>query len=134
MTYNHDEWQRRTFDIQIDGQLLKQQTVERRGPLRFFDVEYAVPPEMIQGKTKTTVRFQATGGNETAAVFGIRLIRPTPRDDPDDSWRPERGRVNRCRNSATGEWTIERLVGHSSLDERPKFRRRFQLLVPAYIF
>ena len=46
--------------------------------------------------------------------------------------RPERGRVSRCRNSATGEWTIQRLVGNSSLDKRPKFRRRFQLLVPAY--
>ena len=75
VTYNSDEWQRRTFEIQIDGQLLKKQTIERRGPLRFFEVEYAVAPELIRDKTRVCVRFQATGGNETAAVFGIRMIR-----------------------------------------------------------
>lgn len=30
---------------------------------------------MIGGKKKVTVRFQATGGNEIAAVFGLRMIR-----------------------------------------------------------
>ncbi len=75
VTYNRDEWQRRTFELQIDGKRLAEQTVERRGPLLFFDVEYPIPPELIRGKQKVTVRFQATGGNETAAVFGIRMIR-----------------------------------------------------------
>lgn len=31
--------------------------------------------QTVKGKQKVTVRFQATGGNETAAVFGIRIIR-----------------------------------------------------------
>jgi len=75
VTYNHDEWRKRTFEILIDGKLLKEQTVERRGPMRFFDVKYPMPAEMVKGKTKVTVRFQATGGNEIAAVFGIRMIR-----------------------------------------------------------
>jgi hypothetical protein len=75
VTYNSDEWQKRTFEIQIDGQLLKEQTIERRGPLQFFDVEYAVPAELITDKARVTVRFQATGGNETGAIFGIRMIR-----------------------------------------------------------
>ncbi len=75
VTYNHDEWRKRTFEIQIDGQLLKKQTIPRRGPLRFFDVEYPVPAELVKGKKKVTVRFQAIGGNEIAAVFGIRMIR-----------------------------------------------------------
>ena len=34
-----------------------------------------VPPEAVTGRTKVTVRFQATGGNEIAAVCGIRMIR-----------------------------------------------------------
>ena len=75
VTYNHDEWRKRTFEILIDGKLLKEQTVQRRGPQRFFDVEYPMPAEMVKGKTKVTVRFRATGGNEIAAVFGIRMIR-----------------------------------------------------------
>ena len=31
--------------------------------------------ELVKDKQKVTVRFQATGGNEIAAVFGIRMIR-----------------------------------------------------------
>jgi hypothetical protein len=41
----------------------------------FFDVEYKIPPELVQNKQKVTVRFQATQGNEIAAVFGVRMIR-----------------------------------------------------------
>ena len=63
------------FEVQIDGRLLKEETVQRRGPLRFYDVQYAITPEFVKGKKKVTVRFQATGGNEIAAVFGIRMIR-----------------------------------------------------------
>ncbi|MCX6904030.1 MAG: glycoside hydrolase family 127 protein, partial [Verrucomicrobia bacterium] len=75
VTYNHDEWQQRTFDISVDGVRVGQQTIERRGPLRFFDVEYAVPAETVKGKQKVTVKFQATQGNEVGAVFGLRMIR-----------------------------------------------------------
>lgn len=75
VTYNHDEWQQRTFDILVDGTRVGQQTIERRGPMRFFDVEYAVPAEAVRGKQKVTVKFQATGGNEIGAVYGLRMIR-----------------------------------------------------------
>jgi len=75
ITYSSDEWQRRTFDIQIDGQRLQSETIERRGPLRFFDTQYAIPAGLVDGKKQVTVQFQATGGNETAAVYGIRMIR-----------------------------------------------------------
>jgi len=75
VTYNHDEWRQRTFEILVDGRRIQQQTVPRRGPMRFFDVETPVPAELVQGKQKVTVRFQATGGNEIAAVYGIRMIR-----------------------------------------------------------
>jgi hypothetical protein len=75
VTYYSDEWRKRTFEILVDGQRIGEQTVERGGPVRFFDVEYAVPAELVKDKQKVTVRFQATGGNEIAAVFGIRMIR-----------------------------------------------------------
>jgi hypothetical protein len=29
----------------------------------------------VKGKSKVTIRFQATNGNEIAAVFGVRMIR-----------------------------------------------------------
>jgi hypothetical protein len=73
--YNHDEWQERTFEVLVDGVRVGQQQIERRGPLQFFEVEYPVPAEAVQGKQKVTVKFQATQGNEIGAVYGLRMIR-----------------------------------------------------------
>jgi DUF1680 family protein len=75
VTYYSDEFRKRTFDIQIDGQKLAEQTVERDSPPKFFDVQYAIPANLVKDKQKVTVRFQATNGNEIAAVFGLRMIR-----------------------------------------------------------
>ena len=52
-----------------------EQVVEKGGAPRFFDVEHAIPAELVKGKSKVTIRFQSTQGNEIAAVFGIRMIR-----------------------------------------------------------
>ncbi len=75
VTYNSDEWQERTFEILVDGTRVGEQAIERRGPLRFFDVEYAIPGELVKDKAKVTVKFQSTKGNEVGCVFGIRMIR-----------------------------------------------------------
>jgi len=75
VTYYSDEWRKRTFDILVDGQTVGQQVIEKRGAPHFFDVEYAVPANLVDGKQKVTVTFRATGGNEIGAVFGIRMIR-----------------------------------------------------------
>jgi len=78
-TYHGEERQTRTFEILVDGARVGAQTIERHRPgsptKTFFDVEYAIPAELTRGKQKATVRFQATGGNETATIFGIRMIR-----------------------------------------------------------
>jgi DUF1680 family protein len=75
VTYYSDEWQKRTFDILVDGQRIADQVVEKGGEPHFFDAEYPIPAELSRGKQKITVRFQATQGNEIAAVFGLRLTR-----------------------------------------------------------
>ncbi|HZF41413.1 MAG TPA: DUF6805 domain-containing protein, partial [Blastocatellia bacterium] len=78
-TYHDEERQTRTFEIMVDGARVGAQTIERHRPgngsRRFFDVEYAIPTDLTRGKQKVTLRFQATGGNETATVFGVRLVR-----------------------------------------------------------
>ena len=51
------------------------QEVTRSSPARFFDIEYPLVANLIEGKEKVTVRFQATEGNVVAAIFGIRMIR-----------------------------------------------------------
>ncbi len=78
-TYHGEERATRTFEILVDGVRVGEQRIERHRPgsgtKSFFDVEYAIPADVVKGKQKVTVRFQATGGNETAGVFGIRMIR-----------------------------------------------------------
>jgi len=74
VTYYSDEWQKRSFEVLVDGERVGEQVVEKSSPPRFFDVEYAVPGALIRDKKSVTVRFQATDGNEIAAVFGIRMI------------------------------------------------------------
>lgn len=78
-TYSTHEFRERTFNIAVDGTIVGQQKIERNGPgsasAEFFDASYLLPANLIAGKSKVTVRFEATGGNEIAAVFGLRTIR-----------------------------------------------------------
>jgi len=75
VTYNRDEWQVRKFEVLVDALCVGQQTLERRGPQQFFDVEYPVPAATVQGKQKVTVKFQAATGSDIGAVYGLRMIR-----------------------------------------------------------
>ena len=78
VSYRNDEEARRKFEVQVDGKKVGEQTIERPAPQEqsgFFDVEYSIPAELVKGKQKVTVRFQADEGSEVARVFGIRMIR-----------------------------------------------------------
>jgi hypothetical protein len=83
VTYNPEERSKRTFEILVDGQRVGEGMIERFPPGsptgRFYDLEYRIPPELVKEKKKVTVRVQATGGNETAMVYGIRIVRADER-------------------------------------------------------
>ena len=70
-TYHTDSRRPRTFDILVDGHPLAHDVFEVSSDDRFIGREYP----LTQGKQKVTVRFQATGGNDIAAVFGLRMVR-----------------------------------------------------------
>jgi hypothetical protein len=74
-TYNSDNRRPRSFEILVDGRKVGDERFDQSSVPRFFDVEYPLPADLVQGKQKLTVRFQATGGNEVAPVFGVRVIR-----------------------------------------------------------
>jgi DUF1680 family protein len=76
VTYNSDTRRSRTFEILVEGHRVGEQTIPESSESRFFDVQYPIPSAILQGKQKVTVRFQAASGNETAPVFGIRILRP----------------------------------------------------------
>jgi len=78
VTFSNDGRRKGSFDILMDGQRLGEQATDRRSPeqdVHFFDVEYAIPAELAQGKQKVTARFEAPEGNEIPGVFGVRIIR-----------------------------------------------------------
>jgi hypothetical protein len=67
------------FAIQVDGRMVATETIGLTDPPRFYDVEYPIPAELIRGKEKVTLRFEATTGGQVATVFGVRVVRgPTP--------------------------------------------------------
>lgn len=78
VTYTTEERAKRTFEILADGQRVGEGTIERYPPGsptgKFFDISYSLPAALLKDR-KLTIRFQATGGNETAGVFGVRLVR-----------------------------------------------------------
>jgi hypothetical protein len=79
VSYHGEERATRSLEILVDGVKVGQQTIERHRPgsnsKSFFDVEYRLPAALVKDKQKVTVRFQASGGNETAGIFGVRMIR-----------------------------------------------------------
>jgi hypothetical protein len=79
VTYSNDARARRgEFEVFADGTKIGEQSIERRSPqidLRFFDVEYKLPAELVAGKQKITVKFQAKDGAAIPGVFGIRTVR-----------------------------------------------------------
>jgi hypothetical protein len=78
VTYAFEEREARKFEILVDGIRVGEETVDRRTPdrePRLYDVRYAIPAESVRGKTKLTVRFQASEGSQIAPVCGIRTIR-----------------------------------------------------------
>jgi hypothetical protein len=75
VTYHGDSRRPRTFDILVDGRPLAQERFEIASDSRFIDREYVLPAGAVSGKQKVTIRFQATDGNDIAAVFGLRVVR-----------------------------------------------------------
>ena len=63
------------FGIQVDGRTISDQHLGLSDPHRFFDLEYRLPEDLVRGKSKVTVRFQAKQGSQIATVFGLRMIR-----------------------------------------------------------
>ena len=65
----------RTFDILVDGVKLTTQRLTSKQPGKFYDEVHALPADMIKGKERITVRFQAHAGSWAGGVFGVRVMR-----------------------------------------------------------
>jgi uncharacterized protein len=65
----------RIHDILVDGKLIVTQELKHERPNQFFDIEYLLPSEIIKGKSKVTIRFNAHEGKTTGNIYGCRMIR-----------------------------------------------------------
>jgi hypothetical protein len=65
----------RVFDVIVNGKTIDTTTLHRDAPERFFTRSYPLPAELLGGKTKATVKFDAKPGNYAGGVFGIRVVR-----------------------------------------------------------
>lgn len=59
----------RTFNIYVDGVLLKEETIENRVPGEFYDEYYKLPQEMIAGKKTICVKFAVRGDSWVGGIF-----------------------------------------------------------------
>jgi hypothetical protein len=75
VTYNRDNRRARSFEVLVDGERVSEERFGFDSESRFYDREYPLPAALVQGKTRLTIRFQATSGNEIAPVYALRLIR-----------------------------------------------------------
>jgi hypothetical protein len=74
VSYNRDNRRARSFEVIVEGQTLASEKFDFDSASRFFDREYALPPALVKGRTRLTIRFQSTGTLEVAPVYGLRLI------------------------------------------------------------
>lgn len=58
-----------TFDIVVDDTKIAAQTLDQERADRFFDVKYAIPPELTRGKSSVVVKFAATPGQAATGAF-----------------------------------------------------------------
>lgn len=70
------EWGNRKFEIYIDGQLLiAEDNTGRWNQSKFFDVSYAIPDSMIEGKDHVRVKFQSVKDNTAGGIYSVRLVK-----------------------------------------------------------
>jgi DUF1680 family protein len=66
----------RIFDIMVDGTKIATEDLNKYKSSKFYEITYAIPPELTKGKEKITVKFQPAPNNSAGPVYGtIRLMR-----------------------------------------------------------
>ena len=77
-TYWGSEVGNRAFDILADGTKIATQKLYEDKAGKYFQVTYPIPAELVAGKSKLTVRFQARPGAMAGGLFGCRVVRRNP--------------------------------------------------------
>jgi hypothetical protein len=65
----------RRFDILVDGIRVATERLNKNRPGEFFDVTYALPPQITQQKKHVTVSFRPQAGQIAGGVFACCALR-----------------------------------------------------------
>jgi hypothetical protein len=65
----------REFDIYLNDVKLTHVLLDGDGPDTFITKEYPIPESVKTGARSIVVKFVATSGNKTAAIYDVRLLR-----------------------------------------------------------
>jgi len=65
----------KTFDILVSNKIIATENISNKKDGQFISEQYDIPEELLKGKSKITVMFQAHPGNMAGPVFGVRTIR-----------------------------------------------------------
>ena len=74
-TYWGNDTGPREFDILVDGASIATQKLDNNRPGQFFDVDYPLPAERLQGKSSFTVTLRAKPDRLAGGLFDCRLLR-----------------------------------------------------------
>jgi uncharacterized protein len=65
----------RTFDIQVDGQVVATEDINKYKESRFYEISYPIPLELTKGKKAVKITFQAKPSNQAGPLYGVRLVK-----------------------------------------------------------
>jgi DUF1680 family protein len=65
----------KSFDILVNNKIIATENISNKKEGQFITEQYDIPQEILKGKSKITVMFQAKPGNMAGPVFGVRTIR-----------------------------------------------------------
>jgi hypothetical protein len=75
--WGQDEWRTCEFDIMIDDQLMcSVNNTHKWRTSQFKTEDYAIPADLLKGKTQIRVKFVAKPGKQIGEIYGVRLITP----------------------------------------------------------
>ncbi|MHB0955326.1 MAG: beta-L-arabinofuranosidase domain-containing protein [Pirellulaceae bacterium] len=72
-TYWGTDGGNRAFDLLVNDTKIATQKLTGAKPGEFFDVAYAIPTSLTNGRTSIALRFQAHPGHTAGGVFGCRI-------------------------------------------------------------
>lgn len=65
----------KTFNILVNEQVIGTENISNIRDGQWIDIDYPIPVNLTQGKSKVTVKFNAFYGHMAGPVFGIRTLK-----------------------------------------------------------